>query len=282
MPRRYRGRIQLRPRPYIERYQPLAELVRDSNESYFTHQELAKLAGFNDPNRVRALVQRLIRDGLLVSPWRGFFVHASPEKPRPPLSVIVNRRCGGEHGHLTLLSAIRAHDREGSLAQGDLHLRTRFPTKPFQVTPTLKLISHALDAWSWKRESELAQVEGIGEVRVATPLSTALDALLRPDLCGGFLRAARFIATHHKSWTDARLAEVSKEAPQACIQRLGYLLALCGRELPAKMQLHGAQRDRRALPLDAKAPRIPGNADWLWRIQLNVDPEKLREACAVG
>lgn len=266
-------------RPYVRRFEPLVAAVRAANVTHFTHEFLAELAGLNDIGRSRPLVKRLVDAGVIVPLVRGIFVHAAPERPRPSLATLINWRCGWHDGHLAYASAIRVHDREGSLAEGTLYVRTPWVAPPHPMTPSLTLVTLSAGI-DWKHSVAEVPVEGLEPMLVTDTLSTAFDGLLRPELCGGFLRVVRFVAKHQATWTDAQIIAIAAAAPQPCTQRLGYLLRLCGRDVPAKLRLKGAERDRRALNLDPRTSRVPGRADSLWRINVNVDRTALNAACA--
>jgi len=278
MPRRLPGAEP--PRPYVFRFEALADALRLSTQTHFNHADLAALAGLDPRERIPAVVNRLVETGVLVRLHRGLFVHGAFEKPQPSPRQIIHWRFG-EDCYLTFDSAMRAHDRQGPLSEGTLYLHAAKPSKPFAVSPSLEAVAVVVGR-RWQHTVVRAQVEGLGEMWVSDTLCTALDGLQQPRFCGDILRVARFVAAHQASWSDAQVVEVAGHAPQYGIQRLGYLVRLCGRDLPASLRLDRVERDRRALVLDASAPRVTGKADRLWRINVNVDPAALRAAISAA
>lgn len=265
-------------RSYVFRREPLAEAIRASNKACFTHAELAELARMDTRERAPAAVRQLIEQGVLVRLAQGLYGHGSPNKPVPSPADIIQWRFGA-NSHLAFDSAMQAHGREGPISSGTVFVRGESSPKAFAVTDSLDAISLAMGS-RWEHGVVRVQVDGLGEIWVSDTLCTALDGLQSPQHCGGILRVARFVAAHQASWSDAQLVEVARRAPQFCIQRLGYLVKLCGRDVPASLRLNKLERDRRALVLDANAPRVNGDADRLWRINVNVNRNQLAAALA--
>jgi predicted transcriptional regulator of viral defense system len=117
-------------------------------------------------------------------------------------------------------------------------------------------------------------------VEVADLERTFLDAVDRPDLCGGIEEVARGLARRHTDLERERLLRYAIEfdAP-VVIKRLGFLLEIVGHGDPRLFR----ELERLAPRLKWYATLVPGNEPVVernkrWQLDINIDPERLMDA----
>lgn len=117
-------------------------------------------------------------------------------------------------------------------------------------------------------------------VEVADLERTFLDAVDRPDLCGGIEEVVRGLARRHVDLERERLLRYAIEfhAP-VVIKRLGFLLEIVGHGDPRLFR----ELERLAPRLKWYATLVPGDDPIVernkrWQLDINVDPERLMDA----
>lgn len=127
---------------------------------------------------------------------------------------------------------------------------------------------------------EPLQVERGKTVEAADLERTFLDAVDRPDLCGGIEEVTRGFARRHGDLERERLLRYVAELDQPVVtKRLGFLLEIVGHGDPRLLR----ELERRAGRLKTYAPLVPGGGDIVerskrWELDINVDPERLMDA----
>jgi predicted transcriptional regulator of viral defense system len=117
-------------------------------------------------------------------------------------------------------------------------------------------------------------------VEVADLERTFIDAVDRPDLCGGIEEVTRGFARRHDDLDRERLLRyvVEFDAPVAT-KRLGFLLEIVGHGDPRLLR----ELERLTPRLKWYAPLVPGEGAAVernkrWELEINVDPERLMDA----
>jgi predicted transcriptional regulator of viral defense system len=124
-------------------------------------------------------------------------------------------------------------------------------------------------------------IEAGRAVEVADLERTFLDAVDRPDLCGGIEEVVRGFARRHDDLERERLLRYVVELGQpVTTKRLGFLFEIVGHADPRLMR----ELERLAGRLKTYAALVPG-ADHAtverskrWELDVNVDPERLLDA----
>ncbi|MEP7224289.1 MAG: hypothetical protein ABI783_04940 [Actinomycetota bacterium] len=118
------------------------------------------------------------------------------------------------------------------------------------------------------------------QVEVADLERTFLDAVDRPDLCGGIEEVVRGFARRNADLERERLLRYAIEfdAP-VVLKRLGFLLEIVGHSDPRVFR----ELERLAPRLKWYAPLVPGDTPVFernrrWELDINVDPERLMDA----
>ena len=117
-------------------------------------------------------------------------------------------------------------------------------------------------------------------VELADLERTFVDAVDRPDLCGGIEEVVRGFARRHLDLDRERLLRYALEfdAP-VVVKRLGFLLEIVGHGDPRLSR----ELERLARRLKWYAPLAPGDDPVVernkrWELDINVDPERLMDA----
>jgi predicted transcriptional regulator of viral defense system len=117
-------------------------------------------------------------------------------------------------------------------------------------------------------------------VEVADLERTFLDAVDRPELCGGIEEVTRGFARRHDDLKRDRLLRYVVELDQpVATKRLGYLLGIAGHADPRLLR----ELERRARRLKTYTRLVPGGGDVVerskrWELDINVDPDRLIDA----
>ena len=256
----------LRARTYVD---ALAARGRHS----FTSAEAGLALGVTANAATKALA-RLMKQGYLASPERGFYVIVSPEYRSlgclPPEQFVPGLMAlRGLSYYVGLLSAAQFHGAARQRPQrfqvmlaknrrpivcGKVHVgfiaRKRLDEVPIRHFNTPR-----------------------GEIRVSTPEATAIDLIGYPDHAGGLEHVATVLAELAERIDPEKLPAAAATAPLPWAQRLGFLLEQLGavdRAAPLKRYVHERVRDH--VPLVSGGVR-DGDRDAGWKVVLNATIE---------
>ena len=127
---------------------------------------------------------------------------------------------------------------------------------------------------------EPLQVERGKPVEAADLERTFLDAVDRPDLCGGIEEVTRGFARRHDDLERERFLRYVVELDQPVVtKRLGFLLEIVGHGDPRLPR----ELERLAGRLKTYTLLVPGDGDVVersrrWELDINVDPQRLMDA----
>ena len=124
------------------------------------------------------------------------------------------------------------------------------------------------DKWVTKQE----------KVKVSNPEKTVIDALMRPELCGGITEIAKGIWLKKHDLSYQKLLHYSKRIKvKAVAKRLGFILEvlnLADKNVLAKLKIY-IKNSKAYVSLD---PGIKKQGKYLsrWRLLINFNPEELK------
>ena len=220
---------------------------------------------------------RLIKQGKVASPARGFYVIVPPEYRSlgclpadqfiPALMEYRKLRY-----YAALLSAAQYH--------GAAHHRPQ----EFQVAvaSSRRPISCGSVRASFIARRRIAAVPlqrfntPRGTVLVSTPEATAVDLVGYERRAGGLDNVATVLSELAERIDPQRLVAAAQTAPVPWAQRLGYLLELLGAEervTPLKAHVQRNARQIAALLPAAGHEHAPRSDDWRLRIKVDVEPD---------
>jgi predicted transcriptional regulator of viral defense system len=243
---------------------------------HFSTVEMAKTLGISH-NAARLSLHRLGKQGLVVSPARGFYVVVPPEyrslgslpadqflpalmewrKTRYYAGLLTAAQYHGAAHHRPQIFQAMVERNERPIDIGSVRIRfiarkrlRRVPVQSFH-TPR-------------------------GTVNVSTPEATALDLSGYPQHAGGLDQVATVLVELAEKLDGKRLNVAAKSAPLPWAQRLGYLLELVGAKEPAsglREYVRKHVRDWTPLVPSASWARARRAADWLVYVNARVEPE---------
>lgn len=113
------------------------------------------------------------------------------------------------------------------------------------------------------------------KIKISDPEKTIIDALSRPDLCGGLSEIAKAIWLTRKTIDCNKLLKYTRRfGVEAVSRRLGFILELYG--LGNKKILKNLKGASKSFPLlDPTLPKT-GSYSKKWMLDLNSDPEELK------
>ena len=182
------------------------------------------------PIAVKRAAERLLAQGRLVAPRRGFFVvvpleYRSAGAPPPPWFIDALMRFHGQPYYVGLLSAAALHGAAAQQPQ-EFQVMTNRQLRPAAVGRTrirflLKKNVGRTPTVSVKTET--------GSMLVSTPEATAIDLVRYPEHAGGWNNVAQVLADLAERLEPVRLAEAARlEQDLAAAQRVGFLLEHVG------------------------------------------------------
>jgi predicted transcriptional regulator of viral defense system len=113
------------------------------------------------------------------------------------------------------------------------------------------------------------------KIKISDPEKTIIDALSRPDLCGGLSEIAKAIWLTRKAIDYNILLKYARRfGVEAVSRRLGFILELYG--LGNKKMLKELKGNSKSFPLlDPTLPKT-GCYSKKWKLNINSDPEELK------
>lgn len=224
------------------------------------------------PVAIKRAAERLIAQGRIVSPRRGFFVIVPLEYKSagaPPASWFIDAlmRFHGLPYYVGLLSAAALH---GAAAQ---------QPQEFQVITNRQLrpapMGRGRIRFLMKKNIERTPVAAIktetGSMRVSTPEATAVDLVRYAEHAGGWSNVAEVLTDLAEKVDPDRLAEAARtDDDVAAAQRLGYLLEQAGAGAKAGPLLNWVEAERpRTVSLRPDRPAANATRDQRWRLLVN-------------
>jgi predicted transcriptional regulator of viral defense system len=253
----------------------IANLAATGRYHFSSHDAQDALSVSQDASKLA--LNRLIKQGLLASPARGFYVIVPPEYrslkslPADQFIPALMQRLGLTY-YAGLLSAAQYH--------GAAHHRPQ----EFQVMVAKSrraIVSGAVRVTFIVRKNiDSIPIQNFntprGTVRVSTPEATAVDLVGYPGHIGGLDQAATILSELAEKLDPEKLAIAAQNAPMSWAQRLGYLLEKFGEEDRAGALKSYVQKNARQtailLPI-AKVNDAVRNDDWKLIINAEVEPE---------
>lgn len=228
------------------------------------------------PIAVKRAAERLIAQGRLVAPRRGFFVvvpleYKSAGAPPPPWFIDEMMRFHGQPYYVGLLSAAALHGAAAQQPQ-EFQVMTNRQLRPAAVGRTrirflLKKNVERTPTVSVKTET--------GSMLVSTPEATAIDLVRYPEHAGGWNNIAEVLADLAERIEPVRLAEAARlEEDLAAAQRIGFLLDHVGardKTGPLAAWIETERPRVVALRPDRDAGSAP--KDQHWRVSVNEEIE---------
>ncbi len=196
---------------------------------FFTKDDFVKsFSGANEASLTVAL-SRLVSNGVVVSPWQGFYVIVPTEyklKGMIPPSYYIDElmRMLGKEYYVSLLSAAAIHGAGHQRAQTFFVTVTGSPLRDGVRNGTKIIFTRTKEIIA----SQVRQIKTqAGMMNVSSPLMTALDVIFMEHKIGGMSRAAEIIAELEESFEySERDYDLFKAYPTPVIQRFGYILNL--------------------------------------------------------
>jgi predicted transcriptional regulator of viral defense system len=228
------------------------------------------------PIAVKRAAERLIAQGRLIAPRRGFFVivpleYKSAGAPPPSWFIDELMRYHQQPYYVGLLSAAALH---GAAAQ---------QPQEFQVITNLQLraamVGRSRIRFLLKKNVERTPSVAIktetGSMRASTPEATAIDLVRYPEHAGGWNNVADVIADLAEKIDPARLAEAARiQNDLAAGQRAGFLFEHVGaadKTGPLAAWIKAERPRVVALRADRDAAGAP--KDQRWRVLVNEEIE---------
>lgn len=227
---------------------------------------------------VKMTLYRLRRSGAIVSPRRDFHV-VVPRPYRaagsPPASWFLDDLMGhlGRPYYVSLLSAAALHG-AGHQQPMALQVIADAAERPIQVGRVR--IEFHFSGCTAEAATQAIQTE-TGQMRVATPETTAFDLVRYPAACGGWSNIATVLGELGEQMDPGALTAAAGRAGPRDVQRLGWLLELVEHfRLAEALEGTLAGHATTAAPLTAARPMegAPLNRRWNLRINDTVEPDR--------
>jgi predicted transcriptional regulator of viral defense system len=259
--------------PYARSY--IKDLAASGRYSFSSSDARAALGVSADAARVS--LHRLIREGEIASPARGFYVIVPPEYrtlaclPADQFIPALMQHAGLPY-YAGLLTAAQyhgaAHHRpqefQVMVAKRHLPIRCGQVRVAFFVRTRLREIS--LQKFNTPR----------GTIEVSAPESTALDLVGYQTRVGGLDQIVTILSELAERIDPLKLAIAALAAPMPWAQRLGHLLEHAGaaeKTADLKSFVKKSARETVALLPGAPADRAPRDADWKLIVNADVETE---------
>lgn len=246
----------------------------------FTKEDVLAQGLSQTDDSIKTSLSRLTSKGVIVSPWKNFYVTVPTEfrlRGEVPPVFYIDRlmKYLGRDYYVSLLTA--------AAYNGAGHQRTMV----FQVTvngnPIRSGIKNGVKLeFTLRNPLPMAYVKQVktqnGFMNVSTPELTALDLVCNEDKIGGLSRTAEVLMELAESMRfDASKAELLKYFNVPVIQRLGYLLDLIEEHKLAESLLSLAKKQkkvfRRIRLKQSKPQTCVMETDDRWKIIINQEIE---------
>jgi predicted transcriptional regulator of viral defense system len=221
---------------------------------------------------------RLIREQVIASPARGFYVVVPPEYrslgclPADQFIPALMHRAGLSY-YAGLLSAAQYHGAAHHRPQ-KFQIVLAKPRRPINCGQV------SVDFFVRKRLQDVP-VQRFntprGTIQVSTPEATALDLVGYQHQVGGLDQVATVLSELSERIEPQKLLSAAEIAPTPWAQRLGYLLEQVGAsDKAAALKVYVKKTARQAVPLLPSASSHPLHRDPNWKLVVNVrvEPEQ--------
>lgn len=226
---------------------------------------------------VRAALRRLKTKGSVADPHRGFHVIVPPEYQSLgclPAEQFVPQLMEhlGEVYYVALLSAAELHGAAHQRPQGFQVMvgKNRRPIVCGDVRVQFIARNHL------EKTPVVAKNSPRGVVRVASAEATALELVGYAEHCGGLDNVAVVLVELAETIDPRSLLAAAKLCPIVWVQRLGYLLDLCGRRDLAEVLVADVQERAHAMAPLVRAKTTAGAERierWKLAINATIEPD---------
>ena len=260
----------------------LVTTLHERSRAVFRLADVRDITGLSDAS-ARSFVRKLVERGVATRLKPGLFVlvpfELGRERQYPGNPLVVAREImNGEDYYLSHASAMEIH---GMTTQPQLVVMVSTPTPRRSLTVLgvqfrfvrcqRRRLFGLTEHWVTKQE----------EVRVSDLERTVIDGLKQPEHCGGLTEVARGLWMRRQDMNVDRLLQYARRiGVGAVVRRLGFLLETY--EMAAAPVLDPLRNSLTStyVRLD---PVLPAEGKRLrrWRLQLNIDPEELRNVVRV-
>jgi predicted transcriptional regulator of viral defense system len=261
-------------KPHVQGPKSLPEYVdglQQAGRYTFTREDTSQDLPLS-PVAIKRAAERLIAQGRIVTPRRGFFVIVPLEYKSvgtPPASWFVD----------ALMRFHRLPYYVGLLSAAALHGAAAQQPQEFQVLTNRQLrpapVGRGRIRFLMKKNLQGTPVVAVktetGSMRVSTPEATAVDLVRYAAHSGGWSNVAKVLTDLAEKIDPDRLAEAARTADDvAAAQRLGYLLEQTGAGDKAGPLLKWVEAARpRTVPLRPDRPAANAVRDRRWRLLVN-------------
>lgn len=252
------------------------ERLAESGRYHFTSKQ-AQEALEVSPDATKLALNRLIRQGLLATPARGFYLIVPPEYrslgclPADQFIPALMEHLGLQY-YAGLLSAAQYYGAAHHRPQ-EFQVFVSKNRKPI-TCGKIRVIFIA------RKRIQDVPVRDLntprGTIHVSAPEATALDLVGYPHHAGGLDQVATILAELAEQIDPALLMAAALTVPITWVQRLGYLLELVGPAEIAdglKNHIHIHAREYTLLVPGNEGKTAPRKQDWKLIINAEVEPE---------
>jgi predicted transcriptional regulator of viral defense system len=253
----------------------ISELATRGRYSFTSTEAGLRLGTSKDATKLA--LNRLIKQGAVASPGRGFYIIVPPEY-----------RALGSLPADQFIPALMAHHGQpyyaGLLTAAQYYGAAHHRPQEFQVVTAparrpIEVGSVRVAFFLRKNIAEIATEDlntPRGTLRVSSPEATALDLVGYQERIGGLEQVATVLADLADKIDPDKLASAAEASPVPWAQRLGYLLERVeaydkAKSLKAYVGNHA--RDVTRLLPSASTGAVERNADWKLDVNASVEPE---------
>ena len=260
----------------------LVTVLHERSRVVFRLEDVRDITGLSDAS-ARSFVRKLVERGVAARLKPGLYVlvpfELGKERQYPGNPLVVAREImNGEDYYLSHATAMEIH---GMTTQPQLVVMVSTPTPRRSLTVMgvefrfvrcqRRRLFGLTEHWATKQE----------QVRVSDLERTVIDGLKQPEHCGGLTEVAKGLWMRRRDMNVDRLLHYARRiGVGAVVRRLGFLLETY--EMAAAQVLDPLRKGLTStyVRLD---PVLPPEGKRLrrWRLQLNVDPEELRNVVSI-
>jgi len=224
---------------------------------------------------VKRALGRLVQQGVLASPARGFYTIIPPEYrslgslPADQFIPALMEHLGLAY-YAGLLSAAQYYGAAHHRPQ-EFQVLAERPHEPIKCgSVRVRFIKRAnIDEVSVQNFNTPR-----GTVRVSTPEATAVDLVGFVRQAGGLDQVATILSELGEKIDPGKLVAAAKIAPTSWLQRLGYLLEEVGhKDLTDPLQTYVSQEARDYTPLQPSNSNKSARRSERWKLIINADVE---------